>query len=103
MSVKRSVLLLAYDASDEERLFWFRNIMAGMPFEKGQDSLDYSLQLAYGIQNFYRENGEEGEGVLKPDGSPMAEVNRSGKTSEDFLQEVQEALDNYYSFDNPED
>jgi hypothetical protein len=30
---------------------WFRNIPAGQPFSAGSDSLDYSLQLAFGIQN----------------------------------------------------
>ena len=30
---------------------WFRNIPAGQPFSPGASSLDYSLQLASGIQN----------------------------------------------------
>jgi len=30
---------------------WFRNIPAGVPFSNGAASLDYSLQLASGIQN----------------------------------------------------
>jgi hypothetical protein len=30
---------------------WFRNIQAGTPFSAGATSLDYSLQLATGIQN----------------------------------------------------
>ena len=34
-------------------LTWFRNIKAGEPFSTGAESLDYSLQLAVGIQNFY--------------------------------------------------
>lgn len=37
------------NATDTQRLVWFRNIKAGEPFETGQASLDYSLQLAYGI------------------------------------------------------
>ena len=32
---------------------WFRNIKAGQPFSDKAISLDYSLQLAVGIQNYY--------------------------------------------------
>jgi len=31
---------------------WFRNIKAGEPFDIGSQSLDFSLQLSVGIQNF---------------------------------------------------
>jgi hypothetical protein len=31
---------------------WFRNILAGQPFDAGRLGLDYSLQLAVGISNF---------------------------------------------------
>jgi hypothetical protein len=34
-------------------LTWFRNVKAGEPFTPGAKSLDFSLQLAAGIQNFY--------------------------------------------------
>ncbi|HEX7813667.1 MAG TPA: hypothetical protein VF436_00930, partial [Dyella sp.] len=32
---------------------WFQNEMAGVPFDKGAKSTDYSLQMAAGIANFY--------------------------------------------------
>ena len=32
---------------------WFRNLAPGVPFETGQTALDYSLQLAGGIRNFF--------------------------------------------------
>lgn len=32
---------------------YFRNLKPGEPFDEGQMSLDYSLQLSVGIQNFY--------------------------------------------------
>jgi hypothetical protein len=35
---------------------WFRNIRSGQPFDPGQISLDYSLQLAQGIENFFEVN-----------------------------------------------
>jgi hypothetical protein len=38
----------------KEWMTWFRNIKSGEPFDKTSHSLDYSLQLATGIQNFYR-------------------------------------------------
>jgi len=31
---------------------WFQNIPSGTPFDAGRQSLDYSLQLAVGLQNF---------------------------------------------------
>jgi hypothetical protein len=42
--------------SDAAKMRWFRNIKAGQPFDTGQISLNYSLQLALGIENFYRAN-----------------------------------------------
>jgi hypothetical protein len=32
---------------------WFQNNMAGVPFDKGAQSTDFSLQLAGGLANFY--------------------------------------------------
>ncbi|HEX6374771.1 MAG TPA: hypothetical protein VFZ91_03520 [Allosphingosinicella sp.] len=32
--------------------WWFRNIPSGQPFQPPANSLDYSLQVAFGIQNF---------------------------------------------------
>jgi hypothetical protein len=40
-------------ASTDRRLGWFTNVPAGIPFQPGQVSLDYSLQLAIGLQRFY--------------------------------------------------
>src|SRR3989442_10815858 len=40
-------------ATTTETMRWFRNIKAGTPFDVGQKSLDYSLQLALGIQRFH--------------------------------------------------
>lgn len=37
---------------DSEKMRWFRNILAGQPFDAGQVSLDYSLQLSAGIERF---------------------------------------------------
>lgn len=31
---------------------WFRNLASGIPFDPGRQSLDYSLQLAVGLNNF---------------------------------------------------
>jgi hypothetical protein len=40
------------NGSITETMRWFRNIKAGKPFDAGQQSQDYSLQLALGIQRF---------------------------------------------------
>ena len=40
------------DASDEEKMKWFRNIPAGEPFTPGKVSGDYSLQLMIGYSNY---------------------------------------------------
>ncbi len=34
--------------------YWFRNVPSGTPFDAGRMSLDYSLQLAFGIANFQK-------------------------------------------------
>jgi hypothetical protein len=47
-----SSMVPGFSASDMERLRWFRNIGPEEPFDTGQISLGYSLQLAMGIQNF---------------------------------------------------
>ena len=39
--------------NNAQRLRWFRNLAPGVPFETGQTALDYSLQLAGGIRNFF--------------------------------------------------
>jgi len=40
--------------SDANRLQrWFRNLPPGVPFDAGQTPLDYSLQLASGIRNYF--------------------------------------------------
>lgn len=40
-------------SSDENgRLHWFRNLKSNEPFEPGNTSMDFSLQLASGIQNY---------------------------------------------------
>jgi hypothetical protein len=38
---------------DDEKMRWFRNVKAGEAFDAGHESLDYSLQLALGIQRFH--------------------------------------------------
>jgi hypothetical protein len=43
--------------TESERLKWFRNIKSGQPFDTGARSLDYSLQLSLGLQNFTRSGG----------------------------------------------
>ena len=40
------------NSTESQRLKWFRNIKAGSPFDPGAQSLDYSLQLSVGIQNY---------------------------------------------------
>lgn len=40
-----------YDSADW--MNWFRNVKSGEAFTPGRNSLDYSLQLAVGVQNYY--------------------------------------------------
>ena len=44
----------------KEWMRWFQNEMAGVPFDKGALSTDYSLQLAAGIANFYQWKCDQG-------------------------------------------
>jgi hypothetical protein len=39
---------------------WFQNNMAGVPFDAGAQSTDFSLQLAGGLANFYDWKCNEG-------------------------------------------
>jgi hypothetical protein len=39
---------------EAEKLRWFRNLRVGEPFDADSQSLDFSLQLRVGIQNFQR-------------------------------------------------
>jgi hypothetical protein len=45
-------LVFAANASDAEKLAFFTNVKAGEPFTGGVKSLDYSLQLGFGVRNF---------------------------------------------------
>lgn len=40
------------NATEQERLRWFRNLAPHSPFDAGSKTLDFSLQLAVGLQNF---------------------------------------------------
>jgi len=77
-------------SSDEERLFWFRNIRAGEPFATGQSSFDYSLQLAVGIREFKNANpGGPGPRFLSaPQRLRLPEINRAGTSEEQFRQDI---------------
>jgi hypothetical protein len=39
-----------------QKMRWFRNVPAGVPFDSGQVSLDYSLQLQTGIERYHQDN-----------------------------------------------
>lgn len=53
---------------------WFQNIPAGVPFDKGSLSTDYSLQLAQAVQNFYDWKCNEG-GVFDGNGNACSPNN----------------------------
>ena len=42
--------------TEQERLHWFRNLKSGQAFTAEEISLDYSLQLAISIRNFFNPN-----------------------------------------------
>ena len=62
------------DATDEQRLHWFRNIKAGEAFDMGSTSLDYSLQLGMGIQNYRRSQQPNLFTLLRPMAASVKEV-----------------------------
>jgi len=43
----------------EERMRWFDNLKRGQSFDKGQTSLDNSLQLVQALENFYAWQGSQ--------------------------------------------
>jgi hypothetical protein len=46
-------------ATDDARLRWFRNLASGEPFDQGNKSMDFSLQLAAGIKNYKDNNASK--------------------------------------------
>jgi hypothetical protein len=47
--------------------YWFRNVPSGTPFDEGRTSLDYSLQLAMGLNNYQQATAE----AAAPPGSAL--------------------------------
>jgi hypothetical protein len=44
---------MAPRGTDDERLRWFRNLKLNQAFDKDQIPLDYSLQMAVALQNYF--------------------------------------------------
>jgi hypothetical protein len=51
-----SPLIPPLSMPEAQRMRWFQNYLAGQSFDAGSTSTDYSLQLAFGIQNFRAEH-----------------------------------------------
>ncbi|CBN55387.1 conserved hypothetical protein [Kamptonema sp. PCC 6506] len=51
---KRSDMTPPEKLTQLAKLFWFRNLGVNEPFDSGTKSLDFSLQLAVGIQNLHK-------------------------------------------------
>jgi hypothetical protein len=49
----RPLSSLAPRGTDDERLRWFRNLKPNQAFDKDQIPLDYSLQMAVALQNYF--------------------------------------------------
>jgi hypothetical protein len=78
-------------STDKVRLHWFRNIKAGEPFNKGQVSFDYSLQLSAGINNFMAAHPKllalQPPAIRKSISRPWSMINRAGKPEAQFRRE----------------
>jgi hypothetical protein len=75
-------------STDQQRLKWFRNIKTGEPFEQGQASFDYSLQLAAGVRAFKTAQPQPGPASA----IPIPPVNRGGTTENQFRRDVSREL-----------
>jgi hypothetical protein len=53
----RSAMVPPTRLSDDAKMRWFRNVKAARPFDAGEQSLDYSLQLQEGIKRFRDSRG----------------------------------------------
>jgi hypothetical protein len=53
----RSPMVPPASVTVDARMRWFRNVRAGRPFDSGERSLDYSLQLQEGIKRFRDSRG----------------------------------------------
>jgi hypothetical protein len=61
---------------------WFQNLACGSPFDEGQLSADFSLQLSAAVANFEDWNAEGGMSAssFKPS-SPVTEIHVTSKGS----------------------
>jgi hypothetical protein len=81
-------------SSNQQRLAWFRNIKAGQPFQPGQSSQDYSLQLTFGMRQFKAANpgGPVPMARMKSPAKPQPEINRAGEPEAQFRKDVLQEL-----------
>ena len=78
------------NATNAQRLKWFVNTPAGQPFQPGQASQDYSLQLTFGIRQFKAANPGFNALHAGPEAAPaqLPVVNRAGESEAAYQREV---------------
>lgn len=74
----QSKLLPETNSEEGAKLRWFRNLAPGESFDAGTDSLDFSQQLSFGVQNFKKfhhlantQGGISNEQPLPPPAGPQ--------------------------------
>jgi hypothetical protein len=101
-------LIPADKMTDRQKLFWFRNVEAGVAFCQGQTvgtfkcpqqvSQDYSLQLTFGINNFVKFGPGAhllrvaGRAASTSDTSPTPVITRAGDPEPEFRREAPKYL-----------
>ena len=78
-------------STDAQRLKWFKNVPAGQPFQAGQASQDYSLQLTFGIRQFKAANPVAGPHAMNAAAKvagPQREVSRAGEPEAQYRRDV---------------
>lgn len=76
--------------TDAQKLKWFKNIPAGQPFQANQASLDYSLQLEFGIRQFKAANPGGAHALAGPEAAtaPQPPVSRAGEPEAQYRRDV---------------
>jgi hypothetical protein len=78
-------------STDAQRLKWFTNVPAGQPFQAGQASQDYSLQLTFGIRAFKQANPVAGPHAMNAAAKvagPQREVSRAGEPEAQYRRDT---------------
>lgn len=85
---------------NQQRLIWFRNIKAGEPFAPNSVSLDYSLQMAKGVNSYFSVNPKDRPPGLKLRANEKLPITREDLDTPVYQQRIKNFLDTNFPASN---